>query len=110
MKTEDKRAALQKIVNKYPRRESAILPALYFMQQHNHNMLSEQDIKAVAEIAGVSVSHTFGVATYHTLFNKKPVGRYHPYWLQKLDGDRLMKFIDNDIFGSDHCPVGVDLD
>ena len=77
MKTEDKRAALQKIVNKYPRRESAILPALYFMQQHNHNMLSEQDIKAVAEIAGVSVSHTFGVATYHTLFNKKPVGRYH---------------------------------
>ena len=77
MKTEEKRAALEEIVKKYPRRESAILPALYFVQKHNNNMLSEQDIKDVAEILDVSVSHTFGVATYYTMFNKKPVGRYH---------------------------------
>ena len=77
MKTEEKRAALEEIVKKYPRRESAILPALYFMQKHNNNMLAEQDIKDVADILGVSVSHTFGVATYYTMFNKKPVGRYH---------------------------------
>jgi len=77
MKTEEKRAALEKIVKKYPRRESAILPALYFMQKHNNNMLAEQDIQDVADILGVSVSHTFGVATYYTMFNKKPVGRYH---------------------------------
>ena len=74
MKTEEKKAAVAKIAARYPRRESAILPALFLMQKHNDNMLTEQDIKDVAEILGVSVSKTFGVATYHTMFNTKPVG------------------------------------
>jgi len=77
MTPDEKKAALEKIVKKYPRPESAILPALFFMQKHNDNMLAEQDIKDVAEILGVSLSKTFGVATYHTMFNTKPVGRYH---------------------------------
>ena len=77
MKFEEKKSAIEKIVGKYPRKESAILPALYIMQEHNGNSLSEQDIEDVAEILGVSVSKTYGVATYYTMFNKTPVGKYH---------------------------------
>ena len=74
---EEKRTAIEKIAAKYLRRESAILPALYLVQRQNDNTLSEQDILDVAEILGTSIGTTYGVATYYTLFNKKPVGKYH---------------------------------
>lgn len=77
MKIKEKRSAIEKIVKRYPQKESAILPALYFVQGQNNNMLSGQDVKDVAQIIGVSESKIFGVATYYTMFNKKPVGTYH---------------------------------
>ncbi len=77
MKVKEKRSAIEKIAERYPQKESAILPALYFVQSQNNNMLSEQDVKDVAQILGLSESKTFGVATYYTMFNKKPVGTYH---------------------------------
>lgn len=77
MKIKEKRSAIEKIVKRYPQKESAILPALYFVQGQNNNMLSEQDVKDVAQILGVSESKIFGVATYYTMFNKRPVGTYH---------------------------------
>ena len=77
MKIKEKRSAIEKIAKRYPQKESAILPALYFVQGQNNNMLSGQDVKDVAQIIGVSESKIFGVATYYTMFNKKPVGTYH---------------------------------
>ena len=77
MKLEEKRSMIEKIVKRYPEKESAILPALYFVQSQDNNMLSEQDVKDVAQMLGVSESKTFGVATYYTMFNEKPVGKYH---------------------------------
>ena len=77
MKIKEKISAIEKIVKRYPKKESAILPVLYFVQDQNNNMLSGQDIKEVAKVLGVSESKVFGVATYHTMFNKKPVGKYH---------------------------------
>lgn len=77
MKIKEKISAIEKIVKRYPKKESAILPALYFVQGQNNNMLSGQDIKDVAKVLGVSESKIFGVATYYTMFNKKPVGTYH---------------------------------
>lgn len=77
MKTEEIKTALKGIAEKYPHKESAMLPALYYMQHQNGNSLSEKDIQLVAQVLGVSESRVFGVATYYTMFNKKPVGKYH---------------------------------
>ena len=77
MRTEEIMSVLNDIVKKYPHKESAMLPALYTMQQLNNNSLSEQGIQLVARALGVSESRVFGVATYYTMFNKKPVGKYH---------------------------------
>jgi NADH:ubiquinone oxidoreductase subunit E len=77
MKTEEIKTALKGITEKYPHNESAMLPALYYMQHQNGNSLSEKDIQLVAQVFGVSESKVFGVATYYTMFNKKPVGKYH---------------------------------
>lgn len=40
----------------------------------------------------------------------EPVGRYHPYWLQTLEGDRISKFIDNQIFRRQDLPPVYALD
>ncbi len=77
MNITEKRRAIEKIVKRYPQKQSAILPALFFVQSQNYNMLSAQDVKDVAQILGLSESKVFGVATYYTMFNKTPVGTYH---------------------------------
>ena len=77
MRTEEIMSVLDDIAKKYPHKESAMLPALYTMQRLNNNSLSEQGIQLVARALGVSASRVFGVATYYTMFNKKPVGKYH---------------------------------
>jgi CMP-N-acetylneuraminic acid synthetase len=40
----------------------------------------------------------------------EPVGRYHPYWLQKLDGDRMSKYIDNTVHRRQDLPPVYALD
>lgn len=40
----------------------------------------------------------------------EPVGRYHPYWLQKLDGDRMSKYVDNDVYRRQDLPAVYALD
>ena len=77
METIDRKAAIENIIKKYPRKESAVLPALYFVQRQNNNTLSAQDIQDVADILNISMGTAYGIATYYTMFNKKPVGKYH---------------------------------
>lgn len=40
----------------------------------------------------------------------EPVGRYHPYWLQQLDGDRMSKFINNQVHRRQDLPPVYALD
>lgn len=68
---------IKKIARKYPSAESALLPALGMVQRENDGNLSNESIKEVAKVLGVTYSKAFGVATYYTMFNVKPVGKYH---------------------------------
>jgi len=68
---------IEAVAGRYPSRQSALLPALDIAQRANGNVLSHDDIAAVASIIGVSVSKAYGVATYYTLYNKGNVGKYH---------------------------------
>jgi NADH:ubiquinone oxidoreductase subunit F (NADH-binding)/NADH:ubiquinone oxidoreductase subunit E len=65
------------IAGAYPRRESALLPALDAAQRANNNLLAAKDIQAVAEQIGVTKAWAYGVATYYTMLNKTPVGKWH---------------------------------
>ncbi|MCD4655669.1 NADH-quinone oxidoreductase subunit NuoF [bacterium] len=63
---------------RYPRKESALMPALTFVQKANNNLLSHQDITSVAEIIGVAHAQVFGVATFYTMYNvRETIGKYH---------------------------------
>lgn len=62
---------------KYPNAESAVMSVLWIAQEQNQNWLSESAIQAVAEILGLSPAHVYGVATFYTMYNKQPIGKYH---------------------------------
>ncbi len=69
---------ISQIMARYPKQESALMPALMLVQKANGNNLTKDDIAEVAELIGVSKSRAFGVATYYSMFNTgKVVGRYH---------------------------------
>lgn len=77
MLAKDTKSEIEGLLSQYPSKDSALIPALDLAQQANSNYLCPEDIKEVAEIIGVTDSTAFGVATYYTMFNTKPVGRYH---------------------------------
>jgi NADH-quinone oxidoreductase subunit E len=64
---------------KYPqeRRQSAVIPALWITQKQNGGWLSEPALRAVADRLGMSYIRVYEVATFYTMFNLEPVGKYH---------------------------------
>ena len=75
--TQENLAKIEKEKAKYPTAESAIMSVLWIAQKQNDNWLSEDAIKASADVLGLSPAHAFGVASFYTMYNKKPVGKYH---------------------------------
>ena len=69
-------AEIRTIAGKYPDRLAATLPALYIAQRE-FGFLSLAAMKEVAAALEVPEGHIFGVATFYTMFKKRPVGRFH---------------------------------
>lgn len=66
------------ILAKYPEnyKASAIIPLLDLAQRQNKNYLTVAAIKKVAQIVGVNPMRVNEVATFYTMFNRVPVGKY----------------------------------
>ncbi len=74
--SQEELADLTKIQSKYPSKEAAIMPVMW-MAQKKFGWISHDVIKYIAELLEVSPSKVEGVATFYTMFYKKPVGKYH---------------------------------
>lgn len=69
---------IKDLAKRYPKVESAVLPALMIVQKGNGNTLSKNDIEEVADILGITHSKAFGVATFYTMYNvREKIGKYH---------------------------------
>ncbi|MCK6601801.1 MAG: NADH-quinone oxidoreductase subunit NuoE [Bacteroidetes bacterium] len=75
--TEENLRLIEAEKKKYPTVESAVMPVLWIAQQQNGNWLSEEAIQAVAGVLDLSPAHVIGVASFYTMYNKQPVGKYH---------------------------------
>jgi len=74
---EDAKNEYQKIINRYPdNKESAVMPVLYLAQKE-FGYLSVDIIKYVAGLMNLSPVQVEGVALFYTMYNKKPLGKYH---------------------------------
>jgi NADH-quinone oxidoreductase subunit E len=66
-------------IAKYPegRQQSAVIPILWRAQQQAGGWLPQKAIEAVAELLGMARIRVLEVATFYTMFNLAPVGRFH---------------------------------
>ena len=62
--------------SKYPDSKSAIMPLLW-MAQKKWGWLSEDVMKYIGSLLNLPYSHVKGVATFYTMYFKKPMGKHH---------------------------------
>ncbi len=64
---------------KYPegRRQSAVIPVLWRAQEQCGGWLPQKAMEATAELLGMAKIRVLEVATFYTMFNLSPVGRFH---------------------------------
>jgi NADH-quinone oxidoreductase subunit E len=70
------RAELREIAARYPQPRSGLLPMLHLVQSA-YGRVTPAGIEACAEILGISAAEVSGVATFYTMYKRKPVGDYH---------------------------------
>ncbi|MCB9736292.1 MAG: NAD(P)H-dependent oxidoreductase subunit E [Deltaproteobacteria bacterium] len=64
------------ILKRYPTRLAALIPVL-FVAQRTFGYLSSEAMELVAARLDLPPAQVISTATFYTMFNKKPVGRYH---------------------------------
>ncbi|HEX6939772.1 MAG TPA: NAD(P)H-dependent oxidoreductase subunit E [Longimicrobiales bacterium] len=69
------RERLDKILSRYPNKQAALLPALNLAQEIR-GFVSPETMAEVARELDLSPAYVRGVATFYTMYNKAPVGRY----------------------------------
>ena len=69
-------AELREITGRYPQAQSALLPMLHLVQSVEGRVTS-RGIEACADILGISAAEVAGVATFYTMYKRRPVGDYH---------------------------------
>lgn len=67
---------INELTSKYATKRSVIMPALSVVQRE-HGYVTEEGMRDVARILGLKPILVFEVATFYTMYNKKPVGKYH---------------------------------
>ncbi|MFN8195630.1 MAG: NADH-quinone oxidoreductase subunit NuoE [Nocardioidaceae bacterium] len=69
-------AELEQIAARYPQPRSGLLPMLHLVQSAE-GRITPEGIEACAEILGISAAQVSGVATFYTMYKRRPVGDYH---------------------------------
>ena len=67
---------LQEIAARYPHKRSGLLPMLHLVQSAEGRITAE-GIEACAEILDITPAEVSGVATFYTMYKRRPVGDYH---------------------------------
>lgn len=67
---------LKQIAARYPHKRSGLLPMLHLVQSAQ-GQITPEGIEACAEILEITAAEVSGVATFYTMYKRKPVGDYH---------------------------------
>ncbi|OIP33440.1 MAG: NAD(P)H-dependent oxidoreductase subunit E [Deltaproteobacteria bacterium CG2_30_66_27] len=69
-------AEFERLLTRYPDKEAVILPTLHLAQKE-FGYVSDEAVVYVAGLLGVSPARIEGIATFYTMYDRKPVGKYH---------------------------------
>jgi NADH-quinone oxidoreductase subunit E len=76
--SQEKLNKVQEIVARYPegKHKSALIPLLLMAQEENGGWLSVESMDYVAGLLNILPIEVYEVATFYSMFNLKPVGKY----------------------------------
>lgn len=76
--SEEKLAKVKEIMARYPegKQKSALLPVLHLAQDSFGGWLSSETMDYVAELLNITPIEVYEVATFYSMYNLKPVGKY----------------------------------
>jgi len=76
MVSEAVKREIAEAIGRYPNARSAILPVLWILQREI-GWLPPDALQFAARAVDLPEPEVFGIATFYTMFNLKPVGRHH---------------------------------
>ncbi len=76
--SQEKLSKVQEIIARYPegKQKSALLPLLHLAQEENNGWLSVDAMDYVASLLQITPIEVYEVATFYSMYNLKPVGKY----------------------------------
>lgn len=76
--SDDKLKEVQQIIERYPkgRQKSAVIPVLHLAQEEFGGWLSAETMDYVASLLSIEPIEVYEVATFYSMYNLKPVGKY----------------------------------
>jgi NADH-quinone oxidoreductase subunit E len=74
--TDATRAQAREVMARYPKPRSALLPLLHLCQA-DEGYVSQDGIALCAELLGLTKAEVGAVATFYTMYKRRPVGDYH---------------------------------
>jgi NADH-quinone oxidoreductase subunit E len=70
-------AEIDRHLAKYPVKRSAILPLMFVVQRERGGWLDPPGVAYLADRLGVRITDIWEVATFYSMINTEPVGKYH---------------------------------
>jgi len=67
---------IEELKKRYPDLKSLTIPVLWMVQEE-HGWISDEAVEYVANLLKLPANHVYGVVSFYTMFNRKPVGKYH---------------------------------
>jgi NADH-quinone oxidoreductase subunit E len=74
--TEETREEARQLIARYPKPRSALLPMLHLVQSVE-GYVTPEGIGMCAELLGLTKAEVGAVATFYTMYKRRPVGDYH---------------------------------
>src|SRR5574339_324493 len=76
--SDDTLKEVQRIINFYPegKQKSAVIPVLHLAQKEFGGWLSVETMDYVASLLNILPIEVYEVATFYSMYNLKPVGKY----------------------------------
>ena len=89
------------ILKRYPIKASAMLPLLNLAQEEE-GWVSEDSMREIAKLLDLTPPKVYEVATFYTMLNLKPIGRFHLQVCKSLmcalvGSDTLIQWIDQEL-------------
>ena len=69
-------AELRELAGRYPQPRSALLPMLHLVQSVD-GRITPRGIEVCAEVLGITTAQVSGVATFYTMYKRRPMGKHH---------------------------------